>query len=319
MNYQNNPSFRLLTVTLGCALGASGCIFSGLADDDGAADTDGDVSSMFVECRDDASDPEVTDTIAIVDAYDESLHEMVACGGLNVVLCTSVISGVIEAIIEQSNDATPDDWEFRGEGVYYTNGGMADMETRFYLSEDFEFGNAGDLVTQNLFLVESYLVNARLDITDALSGSAELHFDGPGPLVELLGFGPNPQSPLQVSINDLTTINQKLKALTFESDVRVTDPRDSGTITYHLTTDRMPASSLIDGMGMGYNLEMADGSRAELAQTLTVDSWDVDFVNEGGGALTGTIDFHVDGDHFDFKGVMVYDNSTYADPQLSCP
>ena len=336
MDYKNRNFIQLGSLLLASALGSSGCIITSSDDDDGSsADTDdtfdpsdsagsSDSSDTagsidFQECRGDATDAEVTDTIAIVDAYDQSLHEMVACGGLNVLLCTSVVSGVVEAIIDQRNDATPDDWEYQGEGVYYTSGAMADMTTRFYLSEDFEFGQSGDLVTENLFLVDSYLVNARLVVTDVLSGEGELRFDAPGPLVELLGYGPNPESPLSVSLNDLTSIEGKLGALEFDSNVQVEDPRDSGTIIYHLKTERMPAAALINGSAMGYELEMASGNRESLGQELIVDDWSIEFVNGSVGALQGTIDFHVDGNHFDFAGTMVYNNSTYADPELSCP
>lgn len=322
-----------MATTLGVA--PAGCLFGGgggSSNDDTAGDTDGNtggnssagsadggtIETDLDTCRGDASDAEVSDTIEIVGDYDQSLHEMVACGGLAVSLCAAIVDGVIDAIIAQSDDATPDGWTYQGEGIYFTDSAMADMQMRFYLAEDFEFGQQGDLVTENLFLVDSYLVNAYIDI-DLTSGAAQIVYDAPGPLVELLGYGPNPPNPLPVDVDDLTSLKSKLRKLEFEGNVAVDDTQNVAIIRYDLEIPRMSAGALLDGLGMAYELQMASGSRADLDQQLTVDVWNIEFTDGSPGALDGNIDFHVDGQHFPFKGTMRYDASTYADPLLECP
>src|SRR5690606_11745134 len=124
-------------------------------------DVDADIAAL-ASCRGGASDEEIVDALVITDEYGASLHEMVGCGSLSVALCAGVISGIFDAIAAQSDDATPDGWEFVGEGVYRTSSSSTEMQMRFFLAEDFSFGSAGDPVRENLFLVDSYLVNAEL-------------------------------------------------------------------------------------------------------------------------------------------------------------
>lgn len=317
-----------------CSLGSSGCLFgggggggSGSSDDDGGVDSSGggadddlgdDDGSVdpYVElaaCRGDASDAEVLDTIAITDAYSASLHEMVVCGGLGVALAVALIEGVIEAVQNASNDATPPEWSFGG-GVYATGSSSVTMEARFYYAEDFEVGKAGELVPYNVFLVDSYLVDGEL-VVSLPSGETEIRYDEPGPLVELLGFGTDPPNPLPVTFDDLADIEDRLGALEMETVIVMDDQRETGTIRYHLTTPRQPASGLVNG-GLRFTLEEADGERASLDQLLVVDAWEVEYT--GPKALEGDVAFHVDGRHFPFAGTMSWSGTQYPDRTLSC-
>ncbi len=313
-------------------LATSGCQISSSADDD-AGDTDaaddssgsddGPPAQENVELDDCKGDNDVEDNIVIVGDYDQSIHEMVACGGLNLTLVAAITTGIVEAVIDNRSDATPDDWEYQGEGTYYTNGAMAEMTTQFFLAEDFEFGSAGDVLTENLFDVRTYLVGARVeaefDINDPLSTSAELHFDGVGPYVELLGFGPDPQSPIAVDLSTWDDIQDALGNIEFDSDIQVDDTQSRSTVRYHVTTSRMPASGLLNGNAMGYDLQMADATRGDISQTLVVDNWGIDFVSGGSGALDGQIDFRVEGGSFGYEGALIYEESTFGIPQLRCP
>lgn len=316
-----------------CSLGSSGCLFggggggSGSSDDGGGVDEsdsgaddlgddDGSVDpyAELADCRGAASDAEVLDTIAITNAYGESLHEMVVCGGLGVSLAIALVEGVIEAVQNASNDATPPAWDF-ADGVYHTGSSTVDMEARFYYADDFEVGAAGELVPYNVFLVDSYLVDGEL-VVSLPSGETEIRYDEPGPLVELLGFGADPPNPLPVTFADLGDIEDRLGALEMETVVVLNDPRETGTIRYHLTTPRQPASSLVDG-GLRFVLEEADGERASLDQILAVDAWEVEYT--GSQALDGEVAFHVDGRHFPFAGTMSWSGTQYPDRTLRCP
>ncbi|MGH1345042.1 MAG: hypothetical protein ACRBN8_26010 [Nannocystales bacterium] len=293
--------------TLGL-LGLGGCLSS--SDDD---------SDLLRECRGGA-DAEAH--VEIVVDYDQSIHEMVACGGLNVTLVSSVTVGIVDAIIDNRSDATPSDWAFQGDGVYYTNGGGAEMTTRFYANTDFSFAASGDVLTENLFLVDSYLVGARveanIDISDPFSSSVELIFDDVGPYVELLGYGENPTSPIALDTSAWDRVKASLGSLDFDSDITVDDTQSVSTVRYDVKTGRMPASSLLSGAGMGYELQMASATREDLGQSIIVEDWGIEFVDANPGALNGTIEFRVEGDAFDYLGSLTFENDTYGTPEYRC-
>jgi len=303
----------IAAAALSC-LGLSGCIISSSGTDEGGSDAD-----LLRECRGEASAPE---HVRIVEDYDQSIHEMVACGGLNVTLMASVTSGIIDAIIDNRPDATPPQWEFRAEGVYYTNNADAEMTTTFYANEDFSFAAQGEVLRENLFLVDTYLVGARVeadfDINDPLATTVRLTFDAPGPYVELLGYGDAPQSPIELDTSAWDRVQDALGALVFDSQVSVDDQQSVSTVRYDVHTTQMPASALLSGTGMGYELDMADASREDLGQSLVVENWGIEFVDANPGALTGAIDFRVEGGEFEYYGSLVYADSTYGEPEYRC-
>jgi hypothetical protein len=308
----NKPtSSTLVRSLLTLAVAASGCVFT--ADD--AGDPSGH-DSRFAACRGDLDDEEVDEAVRIVDSYAYSVHEMIACGMLNVQLCMGVTSGVIEAMIAGRADATPDGWSFE-DGVYRTAGNGATMETRFYLAVDTGFGKAGDRIEPNLFLVDSYLVDAVLAI-DLSDGSTEIRYREHGPLVELMGFGPNPPNPLPVDAGDLDDLRARLGAIDFDARISVDDLQPAATVAYHVDVPRMGASALLGGEDMRYELVSADAQRGDLGQTLVVDDWDLAFLQQG--VLDGDVAFHVDGGPLAYAGELSWQQSAYRDaPQLRCP
>lgn len=306
---------------------APGCLITTVDDDDTGLEDDAfeddagePVDDRLLECRENY---DVDDATQIVGDFDLSIHEMVACGGLSVTLCSSIVYGIVEALADNRPDATPDGWVFEGDGVYTSSAAGAGMTTRFYLAEDYAFANAGDPLTENLFLASTYLRGASLEIdfdpSDPLSADASLHFEGTGPYVELLGFGAEPQSPISVGLDTWSRVEAQLGTLTFESDIAVDDPQNQTTVRYEVHTPRMPASMLLSGGAMEFELVRADAAREGVGQDLIVDDWGVEFVNGNVGALQGTIEFHVDGGPFDYLGALNYDNATYADIDLQCP
>ena len=302
-----------LLSALGLAAMGPACLFNGFGSGSG-----GDLPEELEplrSCGDDADTIEATTEISA--AYSESLHEMVACGGLAVVLCNGVVSGIINAILESRTDATPDSWAYEAGGTYRTEGEGVVMTTQFFLAEDFEFGQSGDLVTDNVFDTENYLVGAVVNV-DLTTGRTTLGYDSTGPLVELLGHGAQPPNPIELSLNDLETLDDKLGALEFEADVDVDDVRDSGTIRYHVVTPRLAASALLGGSAMSYDLVEADGERSETGQTLVVDEWTIEFVDGSPGALDGSSRYHVTGGAFEYDAVATFDDSTMAETTFTC-
>jgi hypothetical protein len=172
-------------------------------------------------------------------------------------------------------------------------------------------------VTFDVFLVDSYLVDARLRV-DFSSGDAEIEFDAPGPLVELLGFGADPPNPLPVDLDDLVSIKSKLRQLEFEGRVVVQDMREHSRIDYTLNVPRTSADGFVNGAApMRYELENVDGRRADLDQTIVTSLFDVAYANHG--TLEGTVDFHVQGGPFEYDAHLVWADTAYPERMLICP
>ncbi len=314
------------------ALLAPGCLITPASNDDDGIDeadsaedsegAEGDDETPQEQLRECREDHDVDDATQIVSDFDLSIHEMIACGGLSVTLCSSIVSGIVDAIVDNRSDATPDGWRFEGDGLYTSDAAGAEMTTRFYLASDYSFGRAGDPVQENLFEVTTYLSGARVSVdfdpSDPLSTEAQLHFDAPGPYVELLGFGADPQSPISLSLNAWDQAQDQLGTLLFESEITVSDPQDQTTVRYDVQTTRMSAAALLGAAPMEFELLGADASRADLGQELVVDDWGVEFVSGNVGALEGVVDFHVEGGPLSYLGALIYENSTYAEIDLSC-
>ncbi len=326
------PLLAALLLTPGCLISSGGGSSddtdasdeTGTADETGTTDTPdptvGDESELLAECREGI---DVGEAVQIVEDFDQSIHEMVACGGLTATLCGSIVSGIVQAIIDGASDATPPEWTYEGDGSYTSDAAGAGMVTRFYLGDDYSFGNAGDALTENLFEVATYLRGASVELVvdtdNPLNSSAELHFEGTGPYVELLGLGPDPQSPIAVDTGTWDFIETQLGTLEFESEIEVSDPQDQTTVRYQVHTPRMSAAALLGAVPMGYELDLADASRADLGQDLIVETWGIDFVNGNVGALEGVIDFRIAGGPLEYLGALVYENSTYGSAELECP
>ena len=118
--------------------------------------------------------------------------------------------------------------------------------------------------------------------------SAKVHFDATGPLVELLGFGPDPHSPIEVDVNDVLGLGGKLGALEFESDVEIAN-LDESSVRISLKTERMPAASLLSGGRMRYDLDSFRAVRGE--HEIEIDDWDAGFF--ASGSLDGGVSFRV--------------------------
>lgn len=267
------------------------------------------------ECAGDLTEAEIDVNIQISADYAESLHEMVACGGLAVRLCQGVSSGIIDAILTNSTDATPDGWTYQGGGVYITTAPGVEMTTRFYATEDFTFAATGEVIAHDVFQVESYLVNPVVTV-DLSTGRTELVFDDVGPLVELLGLGAAPQSPVELTLADTQGLNRKLEALEFDSTVVVDDPQGDSTIQYHTQSPRMPAKDLLLGVALDFQLVEATGLRGDTEQELVVDDWTIQFVE--GNVLEGSSLYHVVGGTFEFYGEARFERSSYAETTVSC-
>jgi hypothetical protein len=332
---------RGIAASTTCALLCGGCIFttgnSGGDDDETAAD-DGDddgsnaaVPPMSTEkrlegCADGLSKEVVDDTLQITYDFNDSAHEMIVCGGLVFAIVGALIEGIVDLAQDPDRSTLPEQYMYDGEGTYsvMVDGfNDLDMDVRFYLTKDYAFGAAGDLVKENLFDMNNYLLNAKTTVETEVTTSGiiltiTVEHDGPGPLVELLGMGENPPSPIQVSQSDLENAASELGQLEVEANIALTDHPSVASITYVTDSPRMLANSIFNGAPMQLDMIESSGVREDLHQTLTIDTWTVDYVDGAVGALDGEIAFRVQGDNFDFDASLVYPESNAPDITISC-
>lgn len=274
-----------------------GCVI--LADGE-ARDADEDEDDIEIQeglslsCDADVSVEVEAEATILVEAFRTSLSEMISCGRLTADLAGGVQNGIADAIIDNRPDATPSGWTYEGDGTFSTSGGQAQMETRFYLGADFEFGASGDPVEHNVFRVDSYLIGARVAVPDPLSLKAELRFDEPGPLAELLGYGAEPTSPIEVDLQTLGSIGNRLSKLHFESDISVVEAGGDETIRYDLHTQRMEANALLVGSPLRYELDTLVARAGETE--IEVSEWSAEFFTSGQveGSTTFDVDIDVD-------------------------
>lgn len=150
-----------------------------------------------------------------------------------------------------------------------------------------------------------------------LEGTIEICYGDVGPLVELLGFGASPPNPLVIGLNDTGRLTNGVRGLHVQSVISLHDESGSSVITYDIESPRALVSALLTGNTLDLNAVAASGTRDALSQVLTVDTWDVTYV-DGVGELDGEISFDVAGDNFPFHASLVYPQSNQPDVTISC-
>jgi hypothetical protein len=260
---------------------------------------------------------ELNDTIQMAYDFERSAHEMVVCGGANVRFAVALIEVITNIAADPGGDPAPEGFHWDGQGSYHIESddfSQVSMDVEVRLDADYSFGNAGDLVAYDLFDAATYLVGASIAIDYELGPI--ISYDSPGPMAELLGFGADPPNPIVLDESNLGVIGAQLRKLHISSEADLYDENGSSEIAYQFSTNPTPAIDLASNAPFLFKLLDASGSNASMAQTMTIDLWDIDY--SGFGELDGSIDFRVVGGVFDFKGNFVYAESGYADVTLSC-
>lgn len=80
------------------------------------------------------------------------------------------------------------------------------LSLRVFAGDDYEAFAKGDLLDTYAFTPEAYFIGASVDLGEY---DATISFEDVGPLVELVGEGPNPESPVTISIFDFTEMGRQ--------------------------------------------------------------------------------------------------------------
>lgn len=247
--------------------------------------------------------------------FQQSMHELVVCGGLTIKVSVAASEALYQLIFASAVNALPPEFSYQGDGLYRTGDASTDMGLGFVFGADYEVGGRGELITENLFVLDSYLVNAQ---ATADATGVTITYDAPGPLVELLGLGASPQNPLVLTSADALTISTELNKIKVRGTVRVDDDREGTDVAYDVDLSPSPIVNLLLPFGqLDFDVVDASASRGALSQQLDVSSWGVHYTD--GLGLEGTVAFAVGGGEFDYVGALEYTSGGYGDLRLECP
>jgi hypothetical protein len=312
-----------LAVTLAaCGGGGSG---SGSGRDSNAVTGNGTIGSTLSPgasvdlgaCTDGLSAAVVDEHLAVVLDLEQSYHELIACGGMVFLLAQAVVD-VVASIVESPSGGLPDGLEREG-GLYTaTPGGDSNtlMTATFSFGDDYEVGAEGERIEDNLFALKSYLENPSVDI-DYTTGELLIRYGARGPLVELLGFGPNPPRPLRLSPSDLRTITREIEKVTLGTAVVVEDERAHSVITYELGSNPVSIGDLLDGASVRFDVITSAAQAHQPVQDMETLAWDVSYADQSRG-LNGNIDFVMVGGDFDYQTRFAYRNDTWPEVSVHC-
>lgn len=255
--------------------------------------------STLESCTREHSDVEVDEQLQIAVALHDSVHELVACGGMTITIAATLIAGVANAIIAGTTSFEPRGVRYEGEGRYVAPTGLdgeGTLTVRFWQ----EGSDGATLIEDDLFDLNAYLKGARMASgIDSGGAFVQIAFDEPGPWVELLGWGQSPTSPVRLRGNDLVNFAPKLDDIRVSSDVLVDDAAGNTVVSYSVTSEPMPLDEVVYVGNIDYELLGISAQNTETMQTAAseVVAWDIAF---GEAALTGSAAFRIEGGLFDF-------------------
>lgn len=305
-----------------------------MASSDGQVDLDAQASA-FAElsaCREGLTDAELGASLLLAYDLDASVHELIACGGLTVQIAIGLVTGVVGMVVDD-DDVMPAGLQFQGQGVYLSRSslGASTMDMRVRLYE--RSGEDYVLVEEDLFERDNYLTHVRveagasadvefdirnpLDTTVSGDASLALHYEQAGPWAKLLGLGDPPPNPIEVT--DVTDIDPDFGSIYLETEVDIHDVKGDSDIQLTVKTPLVRLVDLFDGGALAYEVTGLTASNADLRQTLTLESWDVRFVEHA--TLTGSTQVRVESPArraASYGATLAYDHSAFAAIDFRC-
>jgi hypothetical protein len=290
-------------------------------DDHGEPDPPEDPPRIQIDveaCRGDLIWAKVRENVEIAYDYEAGLVQLRSDG--------SRIGGLATALLEERDEwrewfewvehpetsSLPEGYVHLETGAYAweTSGPeLAQLEVRLY--------DLDALVTADVFSLSSYLLEPQVSRSGE-SGLSITHA-GPGPLVELLGLGLQPPSPIVVASVDELGLGKALGKLRVEASMRSSHTVSTSTIEYHVSTERMEVEELVAGAPLELVGVRLSGWRDDLEQELVVQHLALSYVHDAlGGVLDGTTRGEVDGGLFDFRADYDYALATEPTIVITC-
>jgi hypothetical protein len=263
----------------------------------------------------------VEDSLEIARDFKESCHELIVCGGLSASLSTTLISVLFNAAV--GSDTNAKGFTFDGKGTYSTTQASVGtkMDVQLFLAADTSFGKRGDLITFDLFSIETYFTGAKLTATASvdLAGRATTNlgitFTGKGKGFEILGLG-DVSSPFTI---DAQKIADALGMIQLRTKIHVDDKQGHATFVYDLDSPPVTIGAISKGEALGMQLKGVTGARADLDQTLTITQWDIRYLDtSASGFLDGTIGFAINGGRLPYTSTFSYPKRKAPDVVLAC-
>lgn len=268
-------------------------------------------------CRGSISSGDLESNLEIARATKESYHEMVVCGGLNASISITLIQIMISAAA--GKDTNPSGFVFDGSGRWSAG---TQMDVTFHLGFDTKFGKVGDLITYNLFKLDTFFTGATIKATASVNTKGEattsltMAFTGLGPGIELLGLGPEPKSPIVI---DAGAIAASLGKIQLFSKVHIDDKKVNSHIKYELETLPMTLGQITAGEPAVMKLLNVSGERPDVGQKMTVTNFGIDYRDIGSGYLDGKIEVDMTGGpFFPYSVTYTYPRRNAPDVSLSC-
>lgn len=256
-------------------------------------------TSALSKCSAGLTEAELDEQLRIAVALHDSVHQLVACGGMTITVAATLVSGIAGAILDATTSFGPKGLRYDGEGRYVAATGAWSQGTlTIRLWMDGPDGPA--LIEDDLFALKAYLKGAR--VSSGLDGTtpwAEVTFSEPGPWVELLGLGANPSSPIRLRGNELLSFSPKLDGVLVSSDILVDDGALDSVITYSVSSEPVALSELLETGNIPYELLGIAAENPKTGQHAVTDDldWDIAF---GQAALTGSASFRIEGEVLDY-------------------
>lgn len=255
-------------------------------------------------CTEGLSVEEVEADLALPVGFVDSLEVIDDAEVLGDQLATDFRDVLLYLAYEPDRDQLQAPFEHDGKGVYtarLASAGDSKLEARFLFGADYEAGTQGGPMGASVFRTESYLTGAEVAMG---SYSASITFTGTGPLVELLGLGAAPVSPVML---ELGNIEVEIRKQVLESVITVDESSGkAGTVRYSVRTTRpvLPLlSSAPEEQAADLESELLSSEIASEArgQTATLDAYARATHVTSAGVLTrsGSATLSVHGGAFD--------------------
>jgi hypothetical protein len=259
---------------------------------------------------------DVAANLALAKAFEDSMHELVVCGGMAQRFSISFYNTLIN--LAKRSKTRPPSFKHVGNGRYEVGGVMV---VTLQWPSDTAFGRAGEVIAFDAFDVSSYFtgasisVSARADSSGKSRAELSVRFEQRGPLLDLLGDLAQ-GNQFKLDLDALVTMLGKVK---LRQEIGVNDKRGDSEVIYHAVSDGVPISDLVFATGNA-PIEVLDATATNksMNQVMTVTDWGMEYSGGSAGTMDGYVSFEVRGGDFDWAGKFVYPHRSTPDITFSC-